>query len=82
MDSDLSVAISAAGLAALAAGHTLGPWHCLSAHLSVAACQNEDCVFEIRAWDIDAKRAYKFVPCPFTSAGRTRLIEDPMNFGR
>jgi hypothetical protein len=80
MSPDLSGAINSAGFAALAAGHTLGSWHSLSAHLSVAACRNERCVFEVRAWDVDTERVYKFVHCPLTVAQRTQMIEDPLSF--
>jgi hypothetical protein len=77
--------------AALSAGHELGrseakplselgPWQSLSAHLKVAACSHAGCVLEVRAWDIDVERKWKFVNCPFSAARRAALIRDP--FGR
>ena len=77
MSPDLALAIEHASRAALTAGHVLGPWRSVSAHLSVAACAARGCVFEVRAWDIDAQRVYEFVRCPFTAPERHRVIEDP-----
>jgi hypothetical protein len=80
MNADLPLVMVAAQRAALSAGHDLGPWRALSAHLTVAACSHAGCVLEVRAWDIDVGRNWKLVKCPFSAARRAALIRDP--FGR
>jgi len=80
MNADLPLVMAAAQQAALSAGHELGAWRSLSAHLTVAACSQAGCVLEVRAWDIDVGRNWELVKCPFSAARRAALIRNP--FGR